>query len=74
MKIKEKQSNSVLGPCSYFKNSDRNEHIIYGQNSSFGSNSEKNIVIKNDIDIGPGNYNLDLNNNWIKKSFNALFI
>ena len=74
MKIKEKQSNSVLGPCSYFKNSDRNEHIIYGQNSSFGSNSEKNIVIKNDIDIGPGNYNLDLNNNWIKKSFNVLFI
>ena len=72
IKDKEKQSHSVLGPGAYFKSYDRKIPKLFKQ-SNFGSNSEKNINIKDNTGIRSGDYNIDLNKKWIKKTFNALF-
>ena len=74
MKIKENKSKSMLGPFSYFKNYDKKNQKIYNKNICFGSKSEKNIKLTKKNEVGPGDYNIDLNTNWIKKTYNVLFV
>ena len=75
LKYKEKKSNSMLGPCSYFNESDFDKkEKRYNKDVCFGSNLEKNFKINKNSEIGPGDYNIDKNQNWIKKSYNIHFV
>ena len=73
MKLEDRKSKSMLGPFSYFKNIER-KIPNYNENISFGTSIEKNK--KNSIkkSVGPGDYNIDLNKKWVKKTYNALFV
>ena len=73
MKLDDRKSKSMLGPFSYFKNIER-KIPNYNENISFGTNIAKNK--KNNIkkSVGPGDYNIDLNKKWVKKSYNVLFV
>ena len=75
LKYKEKKSNSMLGPCTYFNESDFDKkEKRYNKDVCFGSNLEKNFKINKNNEIGPGDYNIDNNQNWIKKSYNIHFV
>ena len=74
MKTKENKSKSMLSPFSYFKNFDNKNQKNYNKNICFGSKSEKNIKPTKKNEVGPGDYNIDLNSNWIKRSYNVLFV
>ena len=75
LKYKEKKSNSMLGPCSYFNESDFDKkEKRYNKDVCFGSNLEKNFKINKNSEIGPGDYNIDKSQNWIKKSYNIHFV
>ena len=74
-KEKEEQIKRMLGPFSYFSQREKPKHN-YMPNIGFGSYIErKKDVNEKKKDTGPRNYNynIDLNQKWIKKSFNVLF-
>ena len=64
----------MLGPCSYFKKSDFDKKDkSYSKGICFGSNCEKNFNVNKSNELGPGDYNINYNKKWIKKSYNIHF-
>ena len=73
MKIKEEKTKSLLGPFTYFKNIEKTKSTN-ATNVGFGKFLEKTNPVKKGSRIGPGDYNIDLNTKWVKKTYNVLFV
>ena len=74
LKIQKEIIKSMLGPYSYFSAIDKKYKKFSNQSFNFGSNSKRDFKISDNSKIGPGYYNNNFNNNWIKKTYNSLFI